>query len=167
MRSPEDRESWGFVAATRFDADKAVLDDINPTDAVSAGKGVRGEEELESAGGRLGRSNQLDWNPLGEENREVFRSVRGGSHGSRKFPHVVWRGRIGVFEDACLVGAMSEVLIHTPWLGLGGSHRNFLLSGIVEKIVAASKAIVEFRQPPGCNHFDGWSERVESKLLKS
>lgn len=62
---------------------------------------------------------------------------------------------------------MSEVLVHTPWFGLGGGDGNFLLSGVVEEIVTASETIVEFRQPPGRNDFDGWLERIESELLKS
>lgn len=167
MRGPEDGEPWGFIAAPRFDADEAILNDINPANAVSAGKSVCSEEELKGAGGSLGCSDQLDWNSLRENNREVFGSVRGGCYGCGEFPHVVRRGRVGVFEDACLVGAMSEILVHTPWLGLGGGNGNFLLSGIVEKILTASKTVVEFRQPPGRNDFDGWLECVESELLKS
>lgn len=81
MRGPEDGESRGFVAAARFDADEAVLDNINPADAMSAGKSIRGEEELEGASGGLGGSDQLDWDSLGEEHGEVFRRVRGGGRG--------------------------------------------------------------------------------------
>lgn len=167
MRGPEDGESWGFITATRFDADEAVLDDVNPADAVSAGQSVRSEEEVKGAGGRLRRRNQLGWDPFGEDDRKIFRSVWGGDSGGRELPHIVRRGRIGVFEDACLVGAMSEVLVHTPWLGLGGGHRNFLLGGIIEKIVAASKTIVKFWQPPRRNDFDGWLKCIESELVQT
>lgn len=62
---------------------------------------------------------------------------------------------------------MSEILVHTPWLGLGRGDRYLLLSGIVEKIVTASETVVKFRQPPGRNDFDGWLKCVESELSKS
>lgn len=166
MRGPEDGQAWGFIAAARFDADEAVLDDINPADAVSAGKIVCGKEDLKSAAGRLGSSDQFNWNSLGEDNCEVFRGVRGGSHGGGEFPHVVRWSCVGILKDACFVGAMSEILVHTPWLGFGGGNGDLLLSGIVEEIVTASETVIKFRQPPGCNDFNGWLEGIESELWK-
>lgn len=97
MRGPENGEPWSFIAAARFDADESVLNDIDPADAMLAGQRVRGEEELEGACGRLGRSDQLDWNPSGEDNCEVFWRVRGGGHGGGEFPHIVRWSRVRVF----------------------------------------------------------------------
>lgn len=51
MGGPEDGEAGGFVAAAGLDPDEAVLDDVDAADAVPAGEGVGGEEELEAVGG--------------------------------------------------------------------------------------------------------------------
>lgn len=46
----EDREARGLVAASGFDADESVLDDVDSADAVLAGEGVGREEELGGVG---------------------------------------------------------------------------------------------------------------------
>jgi len=43
-------EAGSFVAAARFEADETVFDDIDAADAVAAGDGVGGEEEVDGVG---------------------------------------------------------------------------------------------------------------------
>ena len=59
---------------------------------------------------------------------------------------------------------MREVLVHAPWFGLCRCDRDLLLRGVVEKVVAAGEAVVEFGDTPGCDDFDGRLEGVECKL---
>ena len=73
VRVAQDREAGGLVAAARFDADEAVLDDVDAADAVFAGEGVGGEEEFGGVGFRAGRGRaDRDGDTFLELNRHVL-----------------------------------------------------------------------------------------------
>ena len=50
MGRPEDGETWGFVAASGFNADEAVFDNVDAADSMTAGEGIGGKEELKAVG---------------------------------------------------------------------------------------------------------------------
>ena len=54
VRAAEERQAGGFVAAAGLEADEPVFDNIDAADAVAAGDGVGGEEELQRVGDGFG-----------------------------------------------------------------------------------------------------------------
>jgi hypothetical protein len=59
---------------------------------------------------------------------------------------------------------MCQVLIHTPRLALCAADRNASLGGVIEKVVSACEALVEFGIAPWSNDFDGGLEGIECEL---
>lgn len=59
---------------------------------------------------------------------------------------------------------MGQVLVHTPWLGLGGCHGDALLRSIGEQVVTALEAVVEDRITPRGNDLDIGLQGVESQF---
>ena len=92
----EDGEAGRLVAAAGFDADEAVLDDVDAADAVAAGEGVGGEEEFHRVGCyggfAVGIEDEFDGDAFFKNDGEVFGDVgtRGWCRG--ELPHVVWWG---------------------------------------------------------------------------
>jgi hypothetical protein len=138
-----------LVAASRLEADEAVLDNVSAAHAVLAGQGVDGQEELDGVGDGLG--SPVD--AVGESCREAFAECEGKVQGCRgsvervrgELPHVFWRCRVWIFEDSSFVGAVSKILIHGPWFGFCRGHWDTHLGGIVEEVIPACKALVELR----------------------
>ena len=168
VRGPQTREPGRFVAAARFEADEAVFDDVDAADAVAAREGVDGEEEVERVGDGLRRAvfgvGELGGDAFFEEEREVFGGVGRAGRVHGQFPHVGWGRGVGVFEDTGFVGAVGEVLVHAPGFGFGGGDGDVLLGGVVEEVVAAGEAGVEFGDAPGGDDFDCGLEGVEGEF---
>ena len=79
-------------------------------------------------------------------------------------PHISW-WRLGwVLELTTLVGAVSNVVVHTVWLGLGGGDWDTGGGGVVEEVVAALEALEEFGHAPWGNDLDLGVDGEESKL---
>lgn len=133
------KHSRCFVTTSRFETDETVLDNVDPTDAVFAGQGVRGEEELRRFGLLAGgRAVQGHGQALFELDDHVLGLVGGLGDGvGRQLPEVLGRGGVRVLEDAGLVGAVGQVLVHGPRLGLGLADGDALLGCVLEEIVAA------------------------------
>ena len=161
-------ETGGFVAATGLDTDETVLNDINTANTVTAGNSVSGQEELDGVGDSLLLASlsvlELDGDTLLEVEGEVLGLIGGGQGVLGQFPHVGGRSGIGVLQDAGLVGAVGQVLVHGPGLGLGGGDGNALLLGVVEQVLTALEALVEDGVAPRGNDLDAGLEGVEGKL---
>jgi hypothetical protein len=161
-------ETRGLIAATGLDTDETVLDDINTANTVAAGNGVSGQEELDGVGDGLLLATlselELDGDTLLEEEGEVLGLIGSVQGVLGQLPHVGGRGGIGVLQDAGLVRAVGQVLIHGPGLGLGGGDGNALLLGVVEQVLTALEALVEDGVAPRGNDLDGGLEGVEGKL---
>ncbi len=99
-----------------------------------------------------------------EEEGEVFRGVGGSGRVDGELPHVFWWGGVWIFEDAGLVAAVREVLVHGPGFALRAGDRYFHLGGVVEQIVSAGEAVVEFGDAPWGDDFDGGLEGVEGEF---
>ena len=168
MRASQHRQARGLVAPPGLEADKAVLDDIDAAYAVAAGDRVAGEEEVERIRDSLVLPGffveEFDRNSLFEHEREVFGSIGCGFGILCQLPHVCWGSGIGILKNAGFVGAMCKVLIHAPWLAFGAGNRDELLGSVVEQVVAAGEAIVEFGDTPWGNDFDRGLEGVEGEL---
>jgi len=156
---PQARQSRRLVAAARLEADEAVLDDVDAADAVAAGEGVGGEEEVDRVGDGALLSvfgvDEFNREALCEDEGEVLGLVGGFGRVDGQLPHVVGRGGVRVLEDAGLVAAVGEVFVHGPGLGLGAGDGDVGPGGVVEQVVAAGEAVVEFGDAPGRDDFDG------------
>ena len=166
---PQARQPGRFVAAAGLHADEAVFDDVDAADAVAAGDGVDGQEEVERVrdgfrGAGFVCVDELGGEPLFEEEGEVFGGVGRAGGVDGQFPHVGGGCGVGVLEDAGFVGAVGEVFVHAPGLGFGGSDGDVLLRGVVEEVVAAGETGVEFGDAPGGDDFDGGLESVEGEF---
>lgn len=161
----EDGKTWGLVASTRLKSNETVLDNINTSDTVTATDGVGLEEELEGIGEGLALGVlKGDWDTLLELDGEVLWLVWSVEWVGGELPHIFWWSVVWILKITGLVGAVSSVLVHGPWLGLGGGNWDTGLSGVLEKVVAASEAVVELWEPPWSNDLDIWLESEESKL---
>jgi hypothetical protein len=158
----------GLIAAARLDADETVLDNVDTADTVAAGNGISSQEEVNSIRGGLLLAVlsvlELDGKALLEVEGEVLGLVGGRQRVDSELPHVGGRSDIGVLENTGLIRAVSQVLIHTPGLGLGGSDRDVLLGSIGEEIVTASETLVEDGVTPGSNDLDVGLQSVEGEF---
>lgn len=168
MSGAQGSETGGLVAATGLDTDETVLNDVNTANTVTAGNGVGGQEELNGVGDGLLLATlgvlELDGDTLLEEEGEVLGLVGGGQRVDGQLPHVSGRSGVGVLQDAGLVGAVGEVLVHGPGLGLGGGDGDTLLLGVVEQVLTALEALVEDGVAPRGDDLDGRLKSVEGKL---
>ena len=168
VSSAQAGETGGLVAASRLDTDETVLDDIDTTDTVAAGNGVGSEEEVNRVGNGLLLALlgvlELDGDTLLEVDSEVLGLVRGSQGVRRQLPHVGGGSSIGVLQDTSLIRAVSQVLVHTPGLGLGGGDGDALLGGVGKEIVTTGEALVEDGVAPRGDDLDGGLQGVESKL---
>lgn len=168
MSSTQAGETGGLVAATRLDTDETVLDNIDTANTVAAGDSVGSQEDVNGVGDGLLLAIlgvlKLDGDTLLEVDGEVLGLVRGGQGVRRQLPHVGGGSGVRVLQDTGLVGAMGQVLIHTPGLGLGGGDGDALLSGIGKEIVTAGETLVEDGVAPRGDNLDGGLQGVESKL---
>lgn len=168
MSGAQAGETGGLVAATGLDTDETVLNDIDTANTVTASNGVSGQEEVNRVSDGLLLTTlsvlKLDGDTLLEEECEVLGLIRGRQRVLGQLPHIGGRSCVGVLQDAGLVGAVSQVLIHGPGLGLGGGDGNVLPLGIVEQVLAALEALVEDGIAPRRNDLDGGLEGVEGKL---
>ena len=95
---------------------------------------------------------------------EVLGLVRGGERVDGELPHVGRRSDVGVLKDTSLIRAVGQVLIHTPGLGFGGSHRDTLLSSVGKEIVTTGEALVEDGVTPRSNDLDVRLKGVEGEF---
>jgi hypothetical protein len=177
-------ETGGLVAATRLDTDETVLNlssvsdgihnvhcrayNVDTANTVTAGNGVGSQEQLNGIGGSLLLATlgvlKLDGNTLLEGQGEILGLVGSGQGVLSELPHVGGRGGVGVLQDTGLVGAVGQVLIHRPGLGLGRGDGDTLLLGVVEQVLATLEALVEDGFAPWGNNLDVGLESVEGKL---
>lgn len=162
----EHGETGSLVAATRLQADEAVLDDVDTADTVLAGDDVGSEEEFDGVGDDLLTALvlELDGKTLLEREGEVLGDVGCLGGIDSQLPHVLWWGDIGVLEDAGLVGAVCQVLIHAPGLALGACDGDASSSRVVKQVVAALESVVEDGLSPWSEHNDAGLEGVEGQL---
>jgi hypothetical protein len=99
----KDGSSGRLVATTRLDTDEAILDDIDTSDAVLAGKRVEDEEDLDLVGVLLAASMDLDGETALELDGDLL-SLSGSIFlRRRQLPHVLGRGGVRVLKDTSLV----------------------------------------------------------------
>lgn len=168
VRSTQKGETRGLVASTRFNTDETVFNNVNTADTVTTGNGVGSQEKLDRVGNSLLLAVlgvlQLHRETLVEVDDEVFRLVGGGERVGRQFPHVSGRSGVGVLQDTGLVRAVGQVLVHTPWLGLGRGDGDTLLGGVVKQGVTASETVVEDGVTPRGNDLDVGLQGIESEF---
>ena len=168
VRSTQKGETRGLVASTRLNTDETVFNNVNTADTVTTGNGVGSQEKLDRVGNSLLLAVlgvlQLHRETLVEVDDEVFRLVGGGERVGRQFPHVSGRSGVGVLQDTGLVRAVGQVLVHTPWLGLGRGDGDTLLGGVVKQGVTASETVVEDGVTPRGNDLDVGLQGIESEF---
>lgn len=164
MRQLEDRHGGGVVAAAGFEANEAVLDNVDAADAVGVAELVERNKELDGVGVRLLWGDDLCRDALFELDGDIGggrgRIFGGVGHG----PHVGGRALVRVLEDAGLVGAVGKVGVHAPGLRFCASNGDIVLLGVVEEVLTALEFVAELREPPWGDDFDGGLEGVEGKL---
>jgi hypothetical protein len=142
--------------------------DVDTTNTVAAGNGVSSQEEVNGVGDSLLLALlsvlQLDGDTLLEGESEVLGLVGGGEGVLGQLPHVGGGSDVGVLQDTGLVGAVGQVLVHGPGLGLGGGDGDALLGSVGEEIVTADEALVEDGVTPRGNDLDVGLKGVEGKL---
>lgn len=183
MSGAQTRETRSLVAPTRLDTNETVLnllpsayaqshihktDNVDTTNTVAAGNSVGSQKEVNSIGSHLLLAAlgvfELDGETLFKVNGKVLGLVGGSERVHGKLPHVGRRGDVRVLQDTGLVRAVSQVLVHTPGLGLGGGHGNALLTSVGEEIVTTGEALVEDRVTPGSNDLDVGLEGVKGEF---
>lgn len=165
MSSAEDGKTWGLVASTGLESDETVLDDIDTSDTVATTDDVGLKEEIEGVGEGLARGVlEGDWDTLLKLDGKVLWLVRSIEWAGGKLPHIVWWSVVWILKITGLIRAVGSVLVHGPWLGLGGGNWDTGLGGVLEQIVAAGEAVVELWKSPWSDDLDIWLESEESEL---
>ena len=162
----EDGQTRGLITAAALQADEAIFDNIDAADAVFPSQCICSEKQVSGVGlGALGGGRNLDGQAFLEVDKNIFGLVGSGHDGiGGQLPHISWWGGVRVLQDTGFVTAVSQILIHTPWLGLCGCDWNSHLGGVVQKVIAALKSLVEFGNSPRCDDLDRGLERIESQL---
>lgn len=99
----EDGSGGRLVATTRLDTDEAILDDVDTSDAVLAGKRVEDEEDLDLVGVLLAAGVDLDGETALELDRDLFGLTGSILSVGGQLPHVLGRGSVRVLKDTSLV----------------------------------------------------------------
>jgi len=114
VRNSQNRCARGLVTPPRLDSDEPILDDIDTTDTMFPAQSIKGKEDINGIRDRLvlfSEERDLD----GLSRFEFDMDLLGGSGCSfdsrGEFPHVSGGSNIRIFEDACLVRDMEEVLV--------------------------------------------------------
>lgn len=144
VRRAEDGCARGLVASARFDADETVLDDVDPSDAMLARERVQLEEDLDRIGVCLVGRGDLDGETGPELDGDAIGLGWGVFDGLGELPHVFWRGRVGIFEDASFVGNVEEVFICGPGLGSCLLNGDLFFAGVCEEGLTTGETVVEF-----------------------
>ena len=148
-----------FVTAAGLHAHVAVLDQIEPADAVVAGHLVQVEHHL-----RRAHRHAIDAHDVTATVTEF--DVGGlvgrllGRHGPA--PHVLARLPVGVFEAAALVGDVKEVGVHRVGGFLAALHLDGDAVGLA--VVEQRLAGGEVPLAPRRDHFHAGHERVSAEL---
>lgn len=157
-------QTRGVVAATRLEADEAVLDNVDTANTVVVAQLVEQLEDLNRAGRLLTVDSNLCGDTLLELNSELLRSGRGVDGVNGTGPQLLGRGVVGVLEHAGLVAAVDEVVVHGPG-GLGaGRDGDVLLLGVLEQVLTTLELGDELGQPPWGNNLDGRVAGLEGEL---
>ena len=161
VRSAQAGKSGCLIAAARLDPDETVLDNVDTANTVTTGNRVGSQEQLNRVSDRLFapafRVLELNRGALFKVKNKVFRGIMSRKRVFCQLPHIRGRSRVGVFQDAGLVGAVGQVLVHTPRLGLGRGDGDALLGGVGEQIISALEAVVEDRVSP-------WGDDLDIRL---
>ena len=155
-----DGAAGSLVAPARLHADVAVLDDVEPADAVIAAQLV---ELFEHFVGLQRLAVDGDDVTLIEGELDVGGCVWCGFGRHTPAPHVFLGLGPGVFEHAAFVGDVQQVGIHRVgrlFLALGKVDRNVVLFAVSHELLAG----VEVPLTPGRDHFDAWLERIGAQL---
>lgn len=165
MCGTEDGETGGLVASSGLNPDEPVLDNVDTTNTIPSGNGVGSKEDFHRVCDRLAvLILKLDGDTLLEVDGEFFWVGWGIQWVDCKFPHVCWWGHVGILKDTSFIRAVRHVLVHAPWLSLGLGDGDAHLSSVVEKVVTALEAIVEFRNTPRGDDLDVGFEGVVAEL---
>lgn len=159
MGKAQDRHGRGIIATAGFETNKAVLNDVNATNAVCVTNLVQEFEQLYAVGVGLVASNDSHWNTLLELDGDVLRLVGRVEWRVGHSPHVVWGRLVRVFEDASFVAAVCEIGVHGPRLRLCGCDGDAVFGSVVEEVLSALELVAELRKPPRCDNLD---RRLES-----
>ena len=109
MCAQQDGPARRFVTATRLHADIAVLDEIEPANAVRAADFVQGFEQRRR---RQALAVERDRIALFEFDVEHRRPVGRRLRRHAPAPHGVFRRRPRIFEHAAFIGNMQQVRVH-------------------------------------------------------
>jgi len=177
----QDGAAGGLVDAAGFHPDEAVLDDVDPADAVGTAEGVEhahdavwGEDgiavlfaldlEVAELCDDFGKSFGLEADDVAlfEEDLEHLWFVWGFFWGDGEHIHVAigLAGGIvpGVFESAGLEGDVEEVAVHGVGLFHGGFDRDVVSLGVFDHFLAARELFAEFYIAPWGYTFDTGGE---------
>jgi hypothetical protein len=166
MGGTKNGSSRRLVTSSGLDTDESVLNNVDTANTVFPAESIQSKEDLDTIGVSLLLlwNVNLDGKTAFEFNGDALRGLRCVLGGGSQFPHVCWRGGVGVLKDACLIGNMEQVLVGGPRLCSGLGDRDVALGCILEKSLATCKPVVELRDTPRRNDFDVGLEAVESKL---
>lgn len=159
-------QTRSLVAASGLETNEAVLDNVDTAHTVLAGNRIGSEKELDGVGHALLAALvlQLHGQTFFKGQGEVLGAVGCLGGVSGELPHVCRSLGVGVLQDASLVAAVCQVLVHAPWLALCASDGNALLCGVVEQILTTLEALVEDGVTPWSNDLDGGLESVEGEF---
>lgn len=109
----KDGRCGGLVASARLDADEAVLDDVDASNAVLASQRVELKEHVDRVRVLfvLGGDGDLHGQALLELDGNAFRGSGSVFGSGGQLPHVIWRCGVGVLKDARLVRNVKQILV--------------------------------------------------------
>lgn len=112
--SAQDGRSGSLVASPRLDSNEPVLDNVDAPDPVLPAQRVELVEYLNSVGDLLvllRQQGDFDGQARFELDVDLLRGGGRRLDGGGEFPHVRRRCDVRVFQDACFVGDVEEVLV--------------------------------------------------------
>mmetsp|Transcript_19697 Transcript_19697/g.74561 ORF Transcript_19697/g.74561 Transcript_19697/m.74561 type:complete len:465 (-) Transcript_19697:182-1576(-) len=166
VRLAEDGAARRLVDAARLDADEAVFDDVDATDAVLTGHLVEVEEKRQGLRvdhlGVLVRD--LDRHAVEELDAKALRGVRCVLRVPGHLEHLWRRGRHGILQHAALVGRVVQVLVHGVRRLGRGVDGDAVLGGVRKEILAALELLKELGVTPGRDGHEVGVQRLRAHL---
>src|SRR5690606_33937149 len=159
MRRKQNGAARSFINAARLHTDKAVFDEIDPSNPVVTAQVV---EPRQQGCRRQSFPVDRDRITLGETDRDDGWLIRSFFRRYGALVDVVWRLDVGILKNLALGGRVQQVGINRErrFAALVLRDRNLMLFGECDQILAR----IEIPFPPGRDDADGWFQSVIAKL---
>src|SRR5438132_14356628 len=151
-----------FVDLARFDPDEAVLDHVDPPDAVFPREVVEPVDEVDALDLR---AVDRDRNAFVEADLDLARLCRRLFGVDRPLEDVARRRAPGVFEHTGLDRTAPQIHVDAVWIFLRGLDRDVVLAGIVDLLVAGHVHAPAHRRDHAEIRRQGTDREIEAHLV--